>query len=75
MANFGVYLDAKYDPPFEDWWAIKGIDHHMKELSAELIALPCPLPPMLAYLCKTLDKALATRRSEWVSLLAIPEIE
>lgn len=67
MANFGAYLDYKYEPPFEDWWSVKMIDHHLKELSAELLGLPCPLPPRMAMLCRVLDGAIARRASEWES--------
>jgi hypothetical protein len=67
MSNFGVYLTSKWDPPFEDWWAIKAIDHDLKQLSEELLSLPTPLPPMLAQLSLIIDKALARRESYWVN--------
>jgi hypothetical protein len=67
MANFGVYLDQKYDPPFEDWWAIKVINHDLLALSEELAGLPCELPAMLKSLTHCLDVAINTRRSYWGS--------
>jgi hypothetical protein len=67
MANFGAYLDQRNDPPFEDWWSIKAIDHELKELSVELLELPEPLPPKLSQLSRVLDKAINRRHSEWES--------
>lgn len=67
MANFGVYLEHKYNPPFEDWWNIKAINHDLLALSEELISLPCDLPPMLAKLNYCLDIAINKRRSEWTN--------
>lgn len=68
MANFGAYLTQKSEPPFEDWWAFKMIDHDMKELSAQLLAMPGELPPMVARLTRILDRAIAERASCWESI-------
>ena len=68
MANFGAYLEHRYEPPFEDWWVIRGIDHDMKQLSAELLSLPGELPPMVARLSRVLDEAVIRRESAWESV-------
>ena len=61
MANVGVHLESKWEPPFEDWWKITMIDHHLKALSAELLGLPGELPPRLAQLSRLIDEAIAKR--------------
>jgi len=68
MANFGAYLEHKYEPPFEDWWNIKAIDTTLKRLSEELLGLPDEVlatRPRLRQLSRILDRAIIKRASYW----------
>jgi len=61
----GVYLTDRQAPPWQDGWSVRMDGVSLLELSAELIALPDPLPPRLAQLRRLTEQAITTGRSTW----------
>ena len=61
-------------PPWQDGWAIEMDATTLVELSAELLALPDPLPPhlrLIRFLTESvISRGLESRQADWRSPLA-----
>lgn len=60
-----VHRTMRQDPPWHDQWSISMDEASLLQLSAELLALPDPLPPRLRQIRRLVEQAITSGHAEW----------